>query len=265
MPKGTKLTRGIRRAKGNKYNIIDKVRDAFNKPKNNQDSKATTRQVAHKMPDAKTTQVQHTSTKPTEAKTTRVVNTRPTTPATPATTAAPTPVMSESEYKHRFRNSALAVMQAKRTHYARPEHLANYAASGDLGEGLDRIRLQRSPGRGDGTSYRDYDVVAIQDDGSARISSFADYKDAGIKDAININFGKYRDQDFVDTDPIYQRFRTNYGRRDDKGQDESYINYNPNTNKFSIFDHGKGQNTNYFEDIPALLKAGQKMSYRRNQ
>ena len=109
----------------------------------------------------------------------------------------------------------------------RPEHFQQYAASGDLGEGLSDIRLEQRRGT-TGTSRRDYNVVAMQDDGSARITSFADYEDKGIKDAINKNFTRYRDKAFVDTSPMYQTFRRDYGKTDNSSQ--SYVQYNPNLN-----------------------------------
>lgn len=264
MPKGTKLTKGIRRAKGNKYTIIDKVKDAFNKPKTQQvqhkapEQKVTTRQVAHKMPEAD--KFPDKTTKPT---TTKVAITRTPTP-TPSATTAP-PAMSRNQYRDNFRNDATALMNAKDAHYARPEHMRNFANSPNLGKGLDRINLIYNPSRGDGTKYRHYDIAAIQDDGSARVTSFKDYDDPGIKDAINRAYTKYRDTNFIETDPTYQQFRANYGRRDDKGQDENYINYNPNTNKFSLFNHAEKTNTNYFDDVDSLLYAGSKMSYRRNR
>jgi len=266
MPKGTKLTKGIRRAKGNKYTIIDKVKDAFNKPKTQQvqhntpEQKVTTRQVAHKMPEAD--KFPDKTTKPTPT-TTKVPITRTTTP-TPSATPAPAP-MSSSQYRDNFSQRATAIMNRKVQHYNQPEHLRNFANSPNLGKGLDKINLIYNPSRGDGTKYRHYDIAAIQDDGSARVSSFKDYDDPGVKDAISKAFTKYRDTDFIETDPMYQQFRADYGRRDDKGQNENYINYNPNTNKFSLFDHSEGTQTNYFDNVDALLHAGSKMSYRRNR
>jgi hypothetical protein len=264
MPKGTKLTRGIRRAKV-KPGIIDKVKNAFNRPKTQQvqhktpEQKVTTRQVVHKMPEA-----DKFPDKTTKPKTTQVPITRTATP-TPTTTTAPPPAMSRNQYRDNFRNDAVALMNAKEAHYARPEHMRNFANSPNLGEGLDRINLIYNPDRGDGTSYRHYDIAAIQDDGSARVTSFKDYDDPGIKDAINKAYTKYRDTNFIETDPLYQQFRANYGRRANQGQNENYINYNPNTNKFSLFNYSEKTNTNYFDDVDSLLYAGSKMSYRRNR
>ena len=112
----TRRTRGIRRAKVGP-GIIDKVKNAFNKPKTQQvqhktpEQKVTTRQVAHKMPDAEKPK---SMSKPT---TTKITSTRP----TPSTTPTTTPLMDRGEYAARFTNRAQAIMQSKRAFMQRPK------------------------------------------------------------------------------------------------------------------------------------------------
>ena len=260
----TRRTRGIKRAKVGP-GIIDKVKNAFNKPKTQQvqhktpEQKVTTRQVAHKMPEADKFPDKTTKSTPT---TTKVPITRNIT-STPSVTTAP-PAMSRNQYRDNFRNDATALMNAKRASDRQPQHLRNYL-TGDLGEGLDNIDVVQIPGT-TGQSRRDFNIIRTYDDGTADAAvNWGRFDDEGVLDTLNKNFTRYKDNVFIGTDPTYQQFRTNYGRRDNQGQTENYINYNPNTNKFSLFDYSEGEPTDYFDSVDDLLNAGSKMSYRRNQ
>lgn len=252
----TRRTRGIRRAKVGP-SIIDKVKNAFNKPKTQQvqhktpEQKVTTRQVAHKMPDAEKPK---SMSKPT---TTKIPSTRPTTSTAPTTT----PVMDRGAYAQNFTNRAQALMQRKSAFEQQPQHFQQYAASGNLGEGLSNVRLEQRRGT-PGTGRRDYNIIETDQFGGVSITPFAQYQDQGIKDAINKNFTRYRDRAFINTDPMYQTFRRDYGKTD---SDKSYIQYNSNLNSFSLIQGGvtSGGVNQYFSDAGTLMEAGRKLSGRQ--